>query len=121
MFKGFSTQDYLAEFSKRDLAGWSVFQAEVLAAGETANGDMVVRHMMSTLAGLSEKMRQLTEQWYRDVMRTRSARQTRDFGFQGERGSENKKVILDDWTNVCSGKFPCFRETHRSMGGGILI
>ena len=31
---GFSTQEYLDEFYRRDLAGWTAFQAEVSAAGE---------------------------------------------------------------------------------------
>ena len=63
LFKGFSTKEYLEEFYKRDFAGRSAFQAEVLAAEETETGPMVVKHMMGTLATLAEKMRDLTEKW----------------------------------------------------------
>ena len=61
LFKGFSTDEYVAEFYKRDFAGWTAFQVEVSAAGESGSGPMVVKHMMGTLATLAEKMRDLTE------------------------------------------------------------
>ena len=75
----------MGEFYKKDFASWAAFQAEVLAAGETESGPMVVKHIMGTLVGLAEKMRDLTEKWYRDSMR-----------FQGEAEEDKKKVILDE-------------------------
>ena len=88
LFKGFSTQEYLGEFSRKDFAGWTAFQAEVSAAGETANGLKVVKHWMGTLAAYSEQMRTSTEKWYRDSVRARNDRAARDFKFQGERARE---------------------------------
>ena len=96
LFKGFSTDEYLAEFYKRDFAGWTAFQVEVSAAGESGSGPMVVKHMMGTLATLAEKMRDLTEKWYRDPMRARTARVQKEFRFQGEAEEDKKKVILDE-------------------------
>ena len=78
------------EFSRRDLAGWTAFQAEVLAAGETANGLMVVKHWMGTLAAYSEQMRALTEKQYKDSMKARNDWAARDFQFQGEREREEQ-------------------------------
>ena len=96
LFKGFSTDEYLAEFYKRDFAGWTAFQVEVSAAGESGSGPMVVKHMMGTLATLAEKMRDLTEKWYRDSMRAKTARVQKEFRFQGEAEEDKKKVILDE-------------------------
>ena len=61
LFKGFSTEEYLAESYKRDNPGWAAFQAEVLAAGEGVNGPLVVRHWMGTLAAYSDQMNKRTE------------------------------------------------------------
>ena len=91
MFKGFSTQEYLDEFCKRDLAGWTAFQAEVFAVGDTANGNMVVKHMLGTLAGLSEKMRDLTKTWYKNVMGLRSNREARDFRVRERERTRRKR------------------------------
>ena len=96
LFKGFSVEEYLTEFQRRDFAGWTTFHQEVLAAGETSSGPMVVKHMMGTLTGLSEKMRDLTEKWYRDSMRVESTYAPKEFWFQGEAEGDKKKVILDE-------------------------
>ena len=91
MFKGFSTQEYLDEFSRRDLAGWTAFQAEVLAVGETADGLMAVKRWMGTLAAYSGQMRALTEKWYKDSMKSRNDWAARNFKFQGEKDSDKNK------------------------------
>ena len=118
LFKGFSTQEYLEEFSRGDLAGWTAFQAEVLAAGETANGPKVVNHWMGTLAAYSEQMNALTEKWYKDSMKARNGRAARDLTFQGERESEKKKVILDE---RLLGKCLCFRFDGGDRYGGQQV
>ena len=63
--------------------------------------------MMGTLAGLAETIRELTEKWYRDSMRTKSNRAAKEFRFQGEAEDEKKKVILDE---------RLFRNVHMFLG-----
>ena len=67
------------ESSRRDLAGCTAFQAEVLAAGEGVNGPKVLKYWIGTLAAYSEHMRTLTEKWYRDSMRAKNDWAAKDF------------------------------------------
>ena len=117
MLKRVPTQEYLDEFSRRDLAGWTAFQSEVLAAGETANGPMVDKRWMGILAAYSEQMRALTEKWYKDSMKARNNWAARDFGFQGKRESEKKKVILDE---RLFRKVPMFSEGRINISGMVF-